>query len=115
MNRHTPPSTTIAPIPIRRASELLIPPPLELVLVPWTTVGVNAAVLVAGETGTPGENGLVPSGSAGVTGVEAAVEVAAPFAVVAASDAAGEVISKAITASCNAAALRVNTRIGSPL
>lgn len=68
----------------------------------WTTVGVEA-VVVTGETGTPGENGLVPSGRAGATGVEAveaaAVEVTVRLAVVLASAAAGEATSSVITTS----------------
>jgi hypothetical protein len=59
MNPAIPASTAIAPIAITSAFEPLRPPfedPLEAV---DTTIGVVAVGVATGDTGTPGENGLV--------------------------------------------------------
>ncbi len=51
--------TTTAPIVIRNVFELLRPPPPEVELVAVRTVGVDVLGVVTGESGTPGENGLL--------------------------------------------------------
>lgn len=51
--------TTTAPIVIRSVLELLRPPPPEVELVAVRTVGVDVVGVVTGDSGTPGENGLL--------------------------------------------------------
>jgi hypothetical protein len=59
MNSAIAVSTTTAPIVITSAFEPLRPPPPEVALVAVRIVGVDVLGVVTGDSGTPGENGLL--------------------------------------------------------
>jgi hypothetical protein len=96
MKNAIPVSTTTATSAISIAFVPLRPePPVEVPVV-WTTVGVVVVLgTVAGEIGTPGENGLVVSGTAGV--LEDPVEVPPAASAVAGPKAGNAMIATTAT------------------
>ncbi len=106
MKAETPIRTTSAPTAIRIASVPLSPPPPDVDVEVMTGVVVDVE-LVTGDTGTPGENGLVvPGRFSGVLDV-AAVAAGAAWPALLAPAAAGAQTASIRSAAASAALLRL--------